>query len=89
LRQNRAEARDEFRREFNITRDESLDVTDLFYREQAARSEVEQLRGQADKLDAEVRRMRQHIEQEPQRIAAAVEAAKTSVQNFIEQGGKR
>jgi hypothetical protein len=33
--------------------------------------------------------MRQHIEQEPQRIASAVEAAKTSVQNFIEQSGKR
>ena len=74
--QIRADARDEFRRELNITRSEPLDVTELFYREQTARSEVEQLRNQVDKLDAEIRRMREHIEQEPQRIAAAVEAAK-------------
>ncbi len=87
--QIRAAARDEFLREFNITRSDSTDVTDLFYREQAARSEVERLRTQADKLDAEIRRMREHIEQEPQRIASAVEAAKTQVQNYIEQGGKR
>jgi len=89
LQQIRADAREEFRREFNITRSESIDVTDLFYREQSARSEADHLRGQLEKADAEIRRMRQHIEQEPQRIAAAVEAAKTSVQNFIEQSGKR
>jgi len=85
----REDARDEFRREFNITRPDPVDVTELFYREQAARSEVERLHTQVDKLDAEIRRMRQHIEQEPQRIASAVEAAKTQVQNYIEQGGKR
>jgi chromosome segregation ATPase len=85
----RAETRDEFRREFNITRAEPLDVTDLFYREQAARTEAERLRIQLDKLDAEIRRMHQHIEHEPERIAAAVEAAKTPVQNYIEQSGKR
>ena len=85
----REEARDEFRREFNITRSDSVDVTDLFYREQASRSEVERLRAQLDKLDVEIRRMREHIEKEPQRIAAAVEAAKTQVQNYIEQGAKR
>lgn len=84
-----AEARNEFRREFNITRDESIDVTELFYREQATRTEAERLRTQLDKLDAEIRRMQQHIEREPDRIAAAVEAAKTPVQNYIEQSGKR
>jgi hypothetical protein len=89
LQRIRAEARDEFRREFNITRSDSLDVTDLYYREQSARSSGEQLRTQVEKLEAELSRMRQHIEHEPQRIAAAVEAAKTSVQNFIEQSGKR
>jgi hypothetical protein len=89
LQQVRAAAREEFRREFNITRSEPIDVTDLYYREHAARSEAERHRGQLEKLDVEIRRMRQHIEQEPQRIAAAVEAAKTQVQNFIEQSGKR
>lgn len=85
----RAEARDEFRREFNITRADPIDVTDLFYREQAARTEAERRRNQLDKLDAEIRRTHQHIEREPERIAAAAEAAKTPVQNYIEQGGKR
>jgi len=78
-----------FAGEFNITRDESIDVTELFYREQATRTEAERLRTQLDKLDAEIRRMQQHIEREPDRIAAAVEAAKTPVQNYIEQSGKR
>ena len=87
--QIRDHARDEFLREFNITRPESVDVTELFYREQSARAEAERLRAQVDKLDTEIRRMREHIEQEPQRIAASVEAAKTQVQNYIEQGGKR
>jgi hypothetical protein len=64
-------------------------VTDLFYREQAARAETELLRKQIDKLDIEIRRMREHIEQEPNRIATSIEAAKTQVQNFIEQTGKR
>jgi hypothetical protein len=41
--------------------------------------EVERQRKELDKTDSEVRRMRQHIEQEPQRIAAAVAVAKTSV----------
>jgi len=89
LQQIREEAREECRREFNITRTEAVDVTELFYREQAARSEAERLRGQLEKLDAEIRRMRQNIEQEPQRVAAAVEAARTPVQNYIEQSEKR
>jgi hypothetical protein len=89
VRKIRAVAQDEFRREFNITRADSIDVTDLFYREQAARSETERLRAQLEKLDAEIRRTHQHIEREPERIAAAIEAAKTPVQNYIEQSGKR
>jgi hypothetical protein len=89
IQQLRAAARDEFLREFNITRKEPIDVTELYYREQSAQTDSERLRNQLEKLDTEIRRMRQHIEQEPQRIAAAVEAAKTSVQNFIEQSGKR
>lgn len=84
-----AEARTSIRREYNITRDEPIDVTELFYREQASSTQADALRGQIDKLDTEVRRMREHIEQEPQRIATAVEAAKTQVQNYIEQSGKR
>jgi hypothetical protein len=88
-KQIRDQAYSDFRREFNITRSEPVDVTDLYYREQAARGEAEQLRNQIEKLDAEMSRMRQHIEQEPKRIATAIEAAKTQVQNFIEQAGKR
>lgn len=89
LAQIREAAREELRREFNITRAEPVDVTELFYREQSARGEAERLRAHVEKQDAEIRRMREHIEREPQRIAAAIEAAKTQVQNFIEQGGKR
>ena len=51
------------------------------------RQQIEELGARYYK--AWIRRMREHIEQEPQRIAAAVEAAKTQVQNYIEQGGKR
>ena len=36
LEKIRAAARDEFRREFNITRAEPVDVTELFYREQSS-----------------------------------------------------
>ena len=36
-----------------------------------------------------IRRMRGHIELEPQRIAVAVEAAKVQVQNTIEQASGR
>ena len=74
---------------YNITSAESIDVTDLYYRHQAVTREAEALGQQLDKLDTEVRRMREHIEREPQRIAAAVEAAKVHVQNTIEQSGNR
>jgi hypothetical protein len=89
VHQIRDDAREALRREFNITRTEPVDVTELFYREQTSRAQAEHLRGQMEKMDAEIQRMRQHIEQEPQRIAKAVEAARTPVQNYIEQSGKR
>ena len=85
----RERAREEVRKEYNITMSEAVDVTRMFYREQSLSEEVASLRGQVDKLETEIRRMREHIEQEPQRIAKAVEAAKANVQNYIEQGGKR
>lgn len=85
----RERAREELRKEYNITMPEVIDVTRLFYREQNLADEVASLRGQVEKLEIEIRRMREHIEKEPQRIAAAVEAAKSNVQNYIEQGPKR
>jgi hypothetical protein len=84
----RRQAREEVRKEYNITMPEVIDVTRLYYREQSLAEEVASLRGQVEKLETEIRRMREHIEQEPQRIAKAVEAAKSTVQNYIEQGGK-
>jgi len=85
----RAKARDEFLKEFNITFAEPLDVTDLFYKRQALTTEVGTLREAAEKFESEIKRMREHIEKEPSRISAAVEAAKVHVSNNIEQGGKR
>ncbi len=85
----RAKARDEFLKEFNITVQEPLDVTEMFYHKQSLNSEAEALRGSVAKLEGEIKRMREHIEQEPSRISAAVEAAKVHVSNNIEQGGKR
>jgi DNA repair exonuclease SbcCD ATPase subunit len=85
----RVEAQNELRKEYNINTSEVTDVTDLFYRHQAASREVDALRAQVDKLENEIKRMREHIEREPSRIAAAVEAAKVHVQNTIEQSGKR
>lgn len=78
-------AKQEVLKAYNITSSEAIDVTDLFYRDQAVRREAESLRQQVEKLDTEVRRMREHIEHEPQRIATAVEAAKVQIQNTIEQ----
>ena len=83
------EAREALKKEYHITHAEVIDVTDLFYRHQAAARELETLHRQVEKLEGEIQRMRQHIEKEPQRIATAVEAAKVQVQNTIEQGGQR
>lgn len=85
----RTEAQSELRKQYNITAPEVIDVTDLYYSHQAATREADALRAQVEKLESEIKRMREHIEREPQRIAAAVEAAKVPVQNVIEQSGKR
>jgi hypothetical protein len=87
LAQLRQQAQDELRRAYNITSAEAFDVTQLYYQHQSALAEVGALRAQVEKLEAEIRRMREHVENEPQRIAAAVEAAKVHVQNTIEQRG--
>lgn len=85
----RQEAREELKKEYHITQAEVIDVTDLFYGHQAVSREREALQHQVEKLEGEIQRMRQHIEQEPQRIATAVEAAKVHIQNTIEQSGQR
>ena len=85
----RKQLEDEFKRTYNITSAELIDVTDLFYRHQSLAQESSTLREQIGKLESEVSRMRQHIEQEPLRLAKAVEAAKVTIQNNIEAAGKR
>lgn len=85
----RDKARDQFLKDFNITVKDPMDVTDLFYKKESLTSEVDGLRAAAEKFESEIKRMRQHIEQEPSRISAAVEAAKVHVSNNIEQSGKR
>lgn len=85
----REESREQFRREYNITTSEPLNVTELFYNHKTLSSEAESLRRQLEKHEQEIKRMREHIEQEPQRIAHAVEAAKVQIQNNIEQGSPR
>ncbi len=85
----REQAQAEFRNAYNITSPDILDVTELFYNHQATRREADALQAQAEKLETEIRRMRGHIEHEPQRIAVAVEAAKVQVQNTIEQASGR
>ena len=85
----RKQLEDEFKRTYNITSAELIDVTDLYYRHQSLAQESTTLREQIGKLESEVSRMRQHIEQEPLRLAKAVEAAKVSIQNNIEAAGKR
>lgn len=85
----RKNAKEEFRKEFNITVAEALDVTELYYRQRSLDDEAVTLRSTVDKLETEIQRMRSHIEHEPSRISAAVEAAKVQVSNNIEQTGKR
>ena len=89
IKEIREQTREEFRREYNITTSDPIDVTDLFYSRKTLASEAEALHAQIEKHDQEIKRMREHIEQEPQRIARAVEAAKVQIQNNIEQAGPR
>ena len=81
----RRRAEEELRKAYNITTSEVFDVTELFYREKSLAQETAASRAQLEKLEAEITRMRQHIEREPERIARAVEAAKVQIQNNIEQ----
>lgn len=65
------------------------DVTDLFYREEALQEDNQALQKHVQKLEVEIARMRTHIESESSRVAAAIEAARTNIQNSIEPGVKR
>lgn len=86
---NEAEIRERVRREYNITVDEPVDVTELYYRCRSQEDQLERLREQVGKLENELGAARTHIQGEPQRIAAAVEAARTPIQNIVEPAGKR
>ncbi|TWU45590.1 hypothetical protein Q31b_07650 [Novipirellula aureliae] len=85
----RQSAIDEFKRQFNVTAGEPLDVTDLFYREKALQEDNQSLEKHVQKLESEIARMRTHIESESSRVASAIEAARTNIQNNIEPGVKR
>jgi hypothetical protein len=85
----RRQCEEEFKRNYNITTGEVLDVTALFYSHKAMSETAAAMQDQIAKLEAEINRMRQHIEQEPQRIANAVEAAKVNIENRIEQARNR
>jgi len=79
----------DFKRQFNLNSAEPLDVTDLFYREKALHDDNQAYQQQIQKLEAEIARMRTHIESESSRVAKAIEAARTNIQNNIESGVKR
>lgn len=85
----REEAVAEFKRRFNLNAAEPLDVTDLFYRERALQEDNKGYQQQIHKLETEIARMRTHIESESTRVAKAIEAARTNIQNNIEPGVKR
>jgi hypothetical protein len=85
----REAAIEDFKRQFSISSTEPIDVTDLFYRERALQEENQAHDKQIQKLEAEIARMRTHIENESSRVAQAIEAAKTNIQNTIEPGVKR
>lgn len=86
---NEEAIKDRFRREYNITTAEPIDVTALFYRHQALADDARGLRERIEKLENELKAARDHIQGEPQRIATAVEAARTPIQNIVEPSGKR
>ncbi|QDT02908.1 hypothetical protein K227x_12870 [Rubripirellula lacrimiformis] len=85
----RRAAVDEFKQQFNVNASEPMDVTDLFYREKALQEDNQANLKQIQKLEAEIARMRTHIESESSRVAQAIEAARTNIQNNIEPGVKR
>jgi hypothetical protein len=89
--QIRRTAVDDFRRTFNITTTdgEQIDVTELFYGHKALQEENKSLEETVAKLESEIGRMRTHIEKESDRVAKAIEAARTNIQNNIEPGVQR
>lgn len=91
LAQIRESAADAIRKQYNIMADANteLDVTALFYQEKATQEENVGLEKHVQKLEEEIARMRTHIEGESERLAKAVEAARTSIQNNIEPGVQR
>ena len=84
-----SEARQRFCREYNITGTEPVDVTSLHYELKAASSQATQMNKRIQQLEAELSASREHIQGEPQRIAAAVETARTPIQNIVEPASKR
>ncbi len=87
--QIREDAIAEFRKRFSISSDEPMNVTDLFYTQKRQHEENEALQAQMAKMEGEISRMRNHIEKESERVAKAIEAARTNIQNTIEPGVKR
>ncbi|MEZ6089365.1 MAG: hypothetical protein R3C05_15305 [Pirellulaceae bacterium] len=85
----REEAVEQYRRRFSIPSDEPLNVTELFYERRKLLEENAALQAGTAKLEAEMSRMRAHIEKESERVAKAIEAARTNIQNNIEPGVKR
>ena len=87
----REAASEDLRKQFNIMGDAEarINVTELFYSQKSLREENAQLEAQITKLEAEISRMRAHIEQESERVAKAIEAARTNIQNTIEPGVQR
>ncbi len=79
----------DFKRQFNIGAADPLDVTELYYREKALHEDNQACHQQIQKLETEIARMRTHIESESSRVATAIEAARTNIQNNIEPGVKR
>ena len=67
---------------------EQLDVTELYYSRKALHEENASLEETVAKLESEISRMRTHIEKESDRVAKAIEAARTNIQNNIEPGVK-
>jgi hypothetical protein len=89
IAQIRDEAVTEFRRQFSISSSEPMNVTELFYAQKRQQEENESLQAQLSKMEGEISRMRSHIEKESERVAKAIEAARTNIQNNIEPGVKR
>ena len=82
------EAVSNFKRSYNISFNEPIDVTELFYREKAMAEENQSLEATVKKLESELSRSRAHMELESERVAKAIEAARTHIENKIDSGAK-